>query len=190
MKDLGEASFILGMKIYRDRSKRLLGLSQSTYIDTMLKRFNMENFKKDHLSIGQRIFLSKSDCPIIPQERECMSRILYTTVVGSIMYAMICTRSDVAYSLGVESRYQSNPSENHWKVVKIILKYLRNTKDQWLIYGESNLKLVGFIDSSFQSDHDDSCWVSIIQQKVIFKILKINKSIALSNKTIELESKP
>ena len=76
------------------------------------------------------------------------------------MYAMICTRSDVAYSLGVVSIYQSDPEENYWKVVKIILKYLRNTKDQWLVYGETDLKLVGFTDSSFQSDHDDSKNVS------------------------------
>ena len=52
MKDLGEASYILGMKIYRDRSKRMLGISQSTYIETVLKRFSMENFKKSYLSIG------------------------------------------------------------------------------------------------------------------------------------------
>ena len=52
MKDLGEAAYILGMKIYRDRSKRLLGLSQSTYIDIMLKWFSMENFKKGYLLIG------------------------------------------------------------------------------------------------------------------------------------------
>ena len=76
------------------------------------------------------------------------------------MYVIICTRSDVAYSLGVVSRYQSDPEKNHWKVVKIILKYLRNTKDQWLVYGETDLKLVRFTDSSFQSDHDDSKSVS------------------------------
>ena len=54
MKDLGEASYILGMKIYKDRSRRLLGLFQSTYIDT-LKRFNIDNFKKGYLSIGHGI---------------------------------------------------------------------------------------------------------------------------------------
>ena len=85
-----------------------------------------------------------------------MSRISYASIVGSIMYAMLCTRPDVAYSLGVVSRYQSDPGEAHWKVVKSILKYLRNTKDQWSVYGESDLKLMGFTDSSFQSDHDDS----------------------------------
>ena len=89
-----------------------------------------------------------------------MSRILYTLKVRSIMYAMICTRSNVAYSLGVVSRYQSDPGKNHWKVVKTILKYLRNTKDQWLIYGESDLKLIEITDSSFQSNHDDRKRVS------------------------------
>ena len=115
-----------------------------TYIDTVLKKFNMKNFKKNYLSIGQKFFFSKSDYPITPQERERMSRISYASIVRSIMYVMIYTRLDVTYSLGVVSRYQSDSSENHWKVVKIILKYLRNTKNQWLIYEESDLKLVGF----------------------------------------------
>ena len=113
MKDLGEASYILGMKIYRDRSKRMFRLSQSTYIDTVLKRFSMENFKKDYLPIGHEISLSKKDCPTTPEEREHMSRVPYASIVGSIMYAMTCTRPDVAYSLGVVSRYQSDPGENH-----------------------------------------------------------------------------
>ena len=129
MKDLGEASFILRMKIYRDRSKRLFGLSQSTYIDTVLQRFSMKNFKKNYLSIGQEISLSKRDCPITPEEREHISRISYASTVGSIMYAMTCTQLDVTYSLRVVSRYQSNPGENLWNVVKTIFKYLRNTKD-------------------------------------------------------------
>ena len=66
----------------------------------------------------------------------------------------------MAYSLGVVSRYQFDPGENHWNVVKTILKYLRNTKDQWLIYGESDLRFIGFTDSSFQSNYDDSKSVS------------------------------
>ena len=117
------------MKIYRNRFKRLLELSQSTYIDIMLKWFDIKNFKKDYLPIDHEIFLSKRDCLKIPQKREHMSRISYALTVKSIMYVMICMRSDVAYSLGVVSRHQSDPDENHWKIVKIILKYLRNTKD-------------------------------------------------------------
>ena len=79
----------------------------------MLKRFNTENFKKGYLSIGQEISLSKKDYPTTSEEREQMRKISYASAVGSIMYAMTCTRPDVSYSLSITSRYQSNPGENH-----------------------------------------------------------------------------
>lgn len=63
MKDLGEATYILGIKIYRDRPKRLLGLCQSTYIDTILKRYNMKNSKRGYLPIGTGVTLGRKDCP-------------------------------------------------------------------------------------------------------------------------------
>ena len=113
MKDLGEASNILEMKICRDRSKKMLGLSQSTYIDIVLKRFSMKNFKNGYLPIGHEISLSKKNYLTTPEEIEHMSRVPYASTVESIMYAMTCTRSDVAYSLGVVSRYQSDPRENY-----------------------------------------------------------------------------
>ena len=72
-----------------------------------------ENFKKGYLLIGQEITLFKKDCPTTSQKRERMSKILYTSIVRSIMYAMICTRPNVAYSLGVVSRYQSDLNENY-----------------------------------------------------------------------------
>ena len=113
MKDLREALYILEMKIYRDRSKRLLGLSQSMYINILLKWFNMDNFKKDYLSIDHGITLFKKDYLTTLEEREHMSRTLYASTVRSIMYAMMCTRSDVAYSLGIVSRYLFDPDEKH-----------------------------------------------------------------------------
>ena len=77
MKDLGEASYILGMKIYRDASKKILGSSQSTFLDMMLKWFSMKNFK-DYLLIGQEITLSQKNYLTTPQKKEYMSRIPYT----------------------------------------------------------------------------------------------------------------
>ena len=85
MKDLEEASYILEMKIYRDRLKRLLRLSQSTYIDTVLKRFSKENSKKGYLPIGPRISLLKRDSPTTHLEREHMSQIQYASAVDSII---------------------------------------------------------------------------------------------------------
>ena len=116
----------------------------------------MKNFKKGYLLIDRGIIFSKRNCPTNPQERERMSRIPYALAVDFIMYAMICIRPDMAYSLRVVSRYQSDLGKNHWKIIKIILKYLKNTKDQWLVYGKIDLKLMGFIDFNFQPDHDDS----------------------------------
>ena len=107
MKDLDEASYILGIKIYRDRSKKMLGLSQSWYIDLILKRFNIETSKRGYLPTSHGIHLFKKICPKTPEERKRMNEISYALVVGSIMYAMLCTRSDVAYILGIASRFQS-----------------------------------------------------------------------------------
>ena len=156
MKDLGEAAYVLGIRIYRDRSRKLLGLSQSTYIDKVLKRFSMQDSKKGFLPMSHGITLSRSQCPSTTEERERMSKIPYASAIGSIMYAMICTRPDVSYALSMTSRYQSNPGESHWTAVKNILKYLRRTKDAFLVFGgEDELVVRGYTDASFQSDKDD-----------------------------------
>ena len=157
MKDLGEAAYILGIKIYRDRAKRLIGLSQSAYIDKVLKRFSMQDSKRGYLPMSHCITLRKSQCPNTKDERERMSKIPYASAIGSIMYAMLCTRPDVSYSLSITSRYQSDPSESHWTAVKNILKYLRRLKDMFLVYGglEDDLVENGYRDASFQSEKDD-----------------------------------
>ncbi|KAK8583636.1 hypothetical protein V6N12_067899 [Hibiscus sabdariffa] len=110
MKDLGEAAYILGVKIYRDRSRRILGLSQSTYIDKVLKRFSMEESKRGFLPTMHGISLSKEMCPSSPQERERISKFPYASAIGSIMYGMICTRPALSYALSMTSRYQANPA--------------------------------------------------------------------------------
>lgn len=84
-----------------------------------------------------------------------MARIPYASAVGSIMYAMICTRPDVSYALSICSRYQADPGDGHWIAVKNILKYLRRTKDAFLVYGDGELEVNGFTDASFQTDRDD-----------------------------------
>ena len=113
MKDLGEAAYILGIRILRDRSKRLIGLSQSTYLDKVLKRFSMQDSKKGELPIQSNTRLSKTQSPSTEAEIAEMSRTPYASAVGSIMYAMTCTRPDVAFALSMVSRYQANPGKAH-----------------------------------------------------------------------------
>jgi hypothetical protein len=109
MKDLGEAIYILGIKIYRDRQRRLIGLSQSTYLDKVLKRFRMDKAKKDSLPMLSGKILSKAQCLATAKDRETMSNVPYALAIGSIMYAMLCTRPDVFNALSWTSRYQSDP---------------------------------------------------------------------------------
>ncbi|KAI3729037.1 hypothetical protein L6452_17683 [Arctium lappa] len=98
----------------------------------------------------------KAQRPTTSQEIERMSKIPYVSAIGSIMYAMICTRPDVSYALSMTSRYQSNPGDGHWIAVKNILKYLRRTNDSFLVYGgEEELSVKGYTDASFQTDKDD-----------------------------------
>ena len=159
MKDLGEATFILGIKIYRDRNKRLIGLSQSAYIDKVLKRFKMENSKRGILPMPEGLGLSVKQGASTPDEVKRMQRIPYASAVGSIMYAVRCTRPDVAFAQNIVSRYQQNPGESHWTAVKNILKYLRATKDMFLVYGgnpDLELKVTGYCDAGFQTDRDDT----------------------------------
>jgi len=133
MKDMEKATYILGIRIYRDRLNKTIGLCQDTYIDKVLHRFKMHDSKKGFLPMSHGITLSKTQCPSTHDERERMSRISYASALGSIMYAMLCTRPDVACALSMTSRYQSDPGESHWTAVKTILKYLRNTKDKFLV---------------------------------------------------------
>ncbi|KAL0437844.1 UNVERIFIED_CONTAM: Retrovirus-related Pol polyprotein from transposon TNT 1-94 [Sesamum radiatum] len=124
VKDMGKASYILGIKFYRDRSRRMLELIQSSYIEKALKRFKMENSKRGFLPMRRGIKLSKKQSPKTDEELKRMSDISYASAVGSIQYVVQCTRPDVAYALSVTSRYQACAGEAHWSAVKTILKYL------------------------------------------------------------------
>ena len=85
-----------------------------------------------------------------------MKAMPYASAVGSIMYAQVCTRPDLAYVTGVLGRYQKNPGLDHWKAVKKVLRYLQGTKNYMLTYGKSdNLVVVGYSDADFAGCVDD-----------------------------------
>ena len=73
----------------------------------------------------------------------------YALAVGSLMYAMFCTRPDICYAVNIVSRYQSNPSPEHWTAMKHILKYLNKTKYDFLVFGSEDLNIQGYTDSDF-----------------------------------------
>nr|GEZ43507.1 putative retrotransposon protein [Tanacetum cinerariifolium] len=157
-EDLGEAAYILGIKIYRDRSKRLIGLCKSAYIEKILKRYCMKNSKRGSIPMQEKIKLSKSQGDSTPAEMKRMQNVPYASTVGSIMYAVRCTRPDVAFAENITSRFQPNPGDIHWTTVKNILKYLRNTKDMFLVYRgdlKQELRVSCYTDAGYLTDADN-----------------------------------
>ncbi|GJT70535.1 retrotransposon protein, putative, ty1-copia subclass [Tanacetum coccineum] len=157
-KDLREATFIIRIKIYRDRSQRLIGLGQTAYMDKILKRYKMDNSKRGHIPMQKRLDLNKTLGASTPKEVKRMQNVPYASDVGSIIYAVRCTRPDVAFAQNITSRFQQNPGELHWTDVKNILKYLRNTKDMFLVYGgnpEAELRVDCYCDTGFETYIDD-----------------------------------
>ena len=150
MKDMGEASYVIGIKIHRDRSRGILGLSQETYINKILERFRMKDCSPSVAPIMKGDKLSLNQCPKNDLENESMKNIPYASVVGSLLYAQVCTRPDIAYAVGVLGRYQSNPGVDHWRAAKKVMRYLQGTKDYMLMYRQTdNLDLVGYSDVDF-----------------------------------------
>jgi hypothetical protein len=80
--------------------------------------------------------LSKNQCPTTPYEFGEMRNVLYCKAVGSLMYAALRTRPDIAYAVGHLTRFTENPGKAYWKVVKQVIQYLKGTKDWWLVLGE------------------------------------------------------
>lgn len=81
-----------------------------------------------------------------------MERVPYASVVGSIMYCMICTRPDLAYAISVTSRFMSCPGKEHWQALKWILRYLNGSRSVGLLYqasGQEREEVKGFVDSDY-----------------------------------------
>ena len=79
-----------------------------------------------------------------------MQKIPYASTVGSLMYAQVCTRPNIAYIVGMLGRYLSNPGLDHWKEAKRVIRYLQRTKDFMIAYRKSDqLKIIGYSDSNF-----------------------------------------
>ncbi|KAG5549866.1 hypothetical protein RHGRI_014986 [Rhododendron griersonianum] len=154
MKNLGPAKQILGMKITRDRKKGLIWLSQESYVEKILERFNMSKAKPVSCPLANHFKLSSKQCPTSEKDKAEMEKFPYASAVGSLMYAMVCTRPNLAHAVGVVSRFLSNPGKEHWAAVKWILRYLRGTSRVCLCFGNGKAVLDGFTDADMAGDVD------------------------------------
>ncbi|GLT82749.1 hypothetical protein SLE2022_010990 [Rubroshorea leprosula] len=139
MKDMGAADVILGIKIHRDGDNLII--SQSHYIKKVLMKFSFYDCAIVSTPFDPNVRLTSNDGKPIAQ-------LEYSRVIGCLMYAMICTRPNIAYAVGKLSRYTSNPSSLHWQGIHRVLKYLKKTMYYGIFYNGYPSVLEGFTDAS------------------------------------------
>ena len=113
MKDLRAVKQILGMRIVRDRTVGTVELSQEGYIQKVLSRFNMQDAKSINTPLASHFKLSKEQSPKTAEDYESMKKTPYASAVESLMYAMVCTRPDIAHVVGVVCKYMANLGKQH-----------------------------------------------------------------------------
>ena len=149
MTDLGPCSYYLGMEIQRNRTNRIVRISQASYLKKVLARFGMAK-------------CASTPTPMVPSSELYEETILqahskavkeYQSMIGSMMYPMIQTRPDICHAVTILSRYNQNPNEKHIAAAKRVLRYLRGTLDYGVTYGTSS-DLVGYTDADCASDRE------------------------------------
>ncbi|GKC03397.1 zinc finger, CCHC-type containing protein [Tanacetum coccineum] len=157
MKDMGEADVILGIRIKHESNG--IAISQSHYIEKVLKKFNYF----DCTPVSTPMDTSEK---LMPNNGQAVSQLEYSRVIGCLMYAMTCTRPDIAFVVGKLSRYTSNPGTQHWQAIQRVLKYLKKTMDYRLTYTGYPSVLEGYTDASWISNTEDnsstSGWVFLL----------------------------
>ncbi|KAH9315581.1 hypothetical protein KI387_024208, partial [Taxus chinensis] len=113
MKDLGAEKQILGVIITQNWKERNIVLSQEEYINKVLERFSMQDAKLVGTPLAGHFKLSKEQSPKTKEDRIQMSRVPYSSVVGSLMYVTVCTKPDISHSMGVVSRFMSDLGREH-----------------------------------------------------------------------------
>jgi hypothetical protein len=132
MKDLEATRKILGMEIGKDRKSGLLFLSLHSYIQKVLRHFNMHDSNPISTPIAPHFKLSSAQCPTKDEDLKYMSKVSYSSDVGSLMYVMVCSHQYLLYAMSLVSRSMANPGRAHWEAIKWIFKYLCGTSNACL----------------------------------------------------------
>jgi ATP-binding cassette subfamily B (MDR/TAP) protein 1 len=102
--------------------------------------------QKSHNPIAPHFKLSSTQYPVTNEDIEYMSRVPYSSAVGSLMNAMVCSHPDLSYAMSLVIRYMANPGKEHWKAVQWIFRYLRGTSTAYLKFGRTVKGLIGYVD--------------------------------------------
>ena len=149
MSDLGPCAYYLGMTVKRDRQAGTIRLGQAAYVTRFLNHFNCWNLTPASTPLETSRKLQPAEEGYVAPRK---LREDYQSAVGSLMYAMLGTRPDIAYAVSLVSRYAANPTPAHWNAVVRIFRYLRGTVHYELVYKGSLKDLCGYTDSDWAGD--------------------------------------
>ncbi|XP_075087489.1 secreted RxLR effector protein 161-like [Nicotiana tabacum] len=170
IKDLGATKQMLGMRI-------------------SINRFSLHDAKTRSTPLGSHLNPSKNQSPKIDEERKYMSQDPYASALGSLLYAMVCTRPDIAHAVGVVSRYISYPGKEHLEDVKWILLYFKDTSSMTLCFKKNNIILKGFTDANLGGNLDSrkstTGYVFTLGGTAVIWMSRFHKSVALSTNEAE-----
>ncbi|XP_076657790.1 uncharacterized protein LOC143361943 [Halictus rubicundus] len=154
-KDLGPLSYCLGIEFKRNNKSGELYMLQKKYITGILQRFGMMDAKPVQTPLEPKIKLSQEMRPKTDDERSKMKSVPYRSLVGSLMYAAVSTRPDIAYAVSMLSRFNEDPGGEHWTAGKRVLRYLKATISHGITYKKTGCDFHGFVDSDWGSNMDD-----------------------------------
>jgi hypothetical protein len=176
---------MIGIAIRRDLEARTISLSQSGYIDVIAARFNLANAKPLTVPMDPHTNLFVT---VTEDDRVAMKNKPYAQLVGSLMYAAVATRPDIAYAVSTLARFMSNPAVVHWEAAKRVLRYMIGTKHYALTLGLTDDGLIGFTDADWASQahrHSITGWVFTYNGGAISWSSRKQSVIALSSTEAE-----
>ena len=153
--DLGEPKKIVGIEITRDRKNKRITITQSKYIEMILAKYGLQDASPVRTPLDPNIKLE-------PGESEPGNRSNnYASLIGSLMYAAVATRPDIAFAVNRLASFTANPTMCHWTAAKRVLRYLKGTKDMGITYSQpdstemsSHNHIIGYSDASFANNYD------------------------------------
>nr|GEW03619.1 Gag-Pol polyprotein [Tanacetum cinerariifolium] len=151
-RNLKEEIYMLQPEGFKQKRREYL----KSYVKKILQRFNMQDCKPISTLFPTNVKLFFKMSPSSEKERMKMSRVPYASAVESLIFAMICTRLDIAHAMVVVSWYTTEPGREHWEAMNWIHRYIKRTQDVALCYGESGLTVKGYVDSDYAGDLDRS----------------------------------
>ena len=157
INSLGRPTKLLGMNININPSNNSISLSQTVYIDMLLKKFRLEHANLVTTPLDPNVkFDSIENSESEFDDKKVLTG--YAQLIGSLMYLAIGTRPDIAFAVNKLAQFSSNPKQEHWTAVKRIFRYLKGTRTRALTYGGDDVDLSEvlniFCDSDWASSHD------------------------------------